>query len=289
MADVSLNLKIKTTEHFIVVEREYVKIIVDVTAKGKDIKGAIVSFSIKSGGTGTFTVTSGTTDKSGLVETRFTADEVGYYTIEITASKSPFTDGTKEVLILSYAEPTEYSTNGYVYLSFIEQKKVDILKILSSVLDRSDDFYLTTGASDRITYLTEWNYQIRDFPLLVMSSGGASHQPSGINPLIDNQTRGDFVKVPFMLNVIAENKNILDRLTERCIWILGTSEFYTLYGKYGIYVIRDSIITAGVVTEPYGSRYLFANKISFTAKMEMVYTINANNIIEDITVEENAT
>ncbi|MDD5589366.1 MAG: hypothetical protein PHP92_04900 [Candidatus Nanoarchaeia archaeon] len=286
---VSLVIQTKTTEHFIIVGKEWCKINVNVTANGKALQGATVTFSILSGGTGTIQPVSTTTDAYGYAEARFKADAVSYYNIGIVAVKSPYTSVSDDVDILSYEQPTIYTQNGILYLSLIEQKKIDILKTLSKVLDNDLDISTGSGVSDKIAYMTEWNYAIRNFPLIVASNSGARHKQMGINPVIDNDTRGNFVEQTFELNVVAENKNILDRITEKCIFILSTYKYYELYEKYGIQIIPNGISVGALVTEEYGSKYLYANKISISTQLEMVYTIVPDDEIDDFNYDMNIT
>lgn len=278
---VSLVIQTKTTEHFIIVDKEWCKINVNVTANGKALQGATVTFSILSGGTGTVQPVSTTTDAYGYAEGRFKANAIGYYNIGIVAVKSPYTSVSDNVDILSYPAPTLYSQNGVLYLSLIEQKKIDILKTLSKVLDNDLDISTGAGVSEKITYMTEWNYAIRNFPLIVASNSGTRHKQMGINPIVDNDTRGNFVEQTFELNVIAENKNILDRITEKCVFILSTYKYYELYEKYGIQIIPNGISVGTLATEEYGSKYLYANKISVNTQIEMVYTIIPDDEIDD--------
>jgi len=277
---IKLELKVKTTNEFIIKEREYTKIIVDVVAKGKDVKNASVSFAIKNGLSGTLNPTSCTTNKYGNCETIFNADETGRYEIEITATKTGFTDGSFTIEIISLDDPVEYSSKNVLYLNIIEQRKKDLLKELRNYLDNDKEFYKSTGATDRITYLTEWNFAVKDFPLIVASNEGPEFKLAGINNIIDNQTFGGFVNINLGLNIVAENKNILDRLTEKCIFILGTLKRLELYGKYGLWI--ESISTGGLATEEYGARMLFANKITLNTRLELVHNIIVKDSIESI-------
>ena len=96
-----LQIHIKTTERFLIVGDEWIRIEVDVSAVGNDVKNATVTFAISDGGTGTFESTSETTNKYGVCETRFKAGEVGYYTLSITATKSPYTSNSLTFQVLS--------------------------------------------------------------------------------------------------------------------------------------------------------------------------------------------
>jgi len=281
----ALEIKIKTTERFIIVDSEWIKIDVDVSAAGRDVKNATVSFAIEDGGIGTFENDSATTNKYGVCSTRFKASEVGYYTLKVTATKSPYTTSSFTFQIMSYQSKVDYTDDGVFYYSFLEQKKIDILNTLSKVLDNDNDFYLSTGASDPITYRVEWNFQLKDFPLIVCTSGSPSLDEVSFNHIIDNTTRGGRVNVDFGLNLVAENKTLLDRMVEKVIFILSVYKKYELYAKYGIQVLNNGISTGSVATEEYAAKFLYGQKITIASRIEMAYNFEGNaGTIDDITI-----
>lgn len=286
----ALTITLKTTNQLIYIDssgKEWAKIDVIISAQKVAIQGATVSFSIVSGGTGTFDPASGSTDTYGFLTTRFRLDTAGRYVISVSASKSGYTSGSEAIDVIAVAKPTEYSSNGSLYLNLIEKRKQNILDVLRSYLDNDSCFGITTGASGKISYLTEWNYQIKDFPLIVISSNSPTFVKIGLNHFIDDSTNGGWVDVVFELNLLCEEKNILDRLTEKCVFVLSTIKFYELYGKYGMHI--NEIRTGDTVTEPYGAKYIFANRISLSTRLEFAYNIIANDIIEQITTTGNYT
>ncbi len=281
-----LQITLKTTEQVIYAgEKEWNKIEVIISSQGKAVSGATVSFVIVSGGTGTFNPASGTTDSYGFLTTRFNADDAGRFNFIITASKTGYTNGTATLEILALDKPVSYSGNDSLYLNIIEKRKKTLLYELQEYLDKDPMFYPVTGGSDKINFLTEWNYQTKDFPLIVASSESPRFEKMGFNHIIDDTTCGGYVNVTFGLNIICEEKNILDRITEKCFFLLGALKNLYLYGKYGIQIL--DITTGSTVTEPYGAKYLYANKISVNTKLEFAYNIVYDDIIEEMTVVTN--
>lgn len=276
----TLSVLVKTSTEFIVSETEWLRFDITVTAKRRAIKTATVVGTITNSLTGEFDEASVTTDKYGHSKLRFKATETGWFTIKLAATKSGYTDGSFTISILSLEKPTEYTTKNKLYLNLIEERKKNLLYELQRYLDNDPQFDRSTGASDRITYLTEWNFQNKNFPLIVASNEGPDFQFMGLNNVIDISTRGGIANVVFGLNIVAENKNILDRLTEKCIFVLSFKHL-EFYGKYGIY-INLPLSTSGLSTEPYGARMLYANKINIPTRIEIAYNIGAIDKIESI-------
>jgi hypothetical protein len=277
----TLSVSIKTTDEFIIKDAEWLKLMVRVTTKRRNINNATVVFTVTNGKTGEFSESSVTTDKYGVAETRFQANDTGSFDIQATASKSGYTSGSFTISVLGLDTPTEFYTKDKLYLNLLEERKKNILRVLSDYLDNDRDFYRQTGASDRISYLTEWNFKHKDFPLIVASNEGPVVTFPGFNNIIDEATWGGFADVVFGLNIIAENKTVLDRLVEKCNFILSNYKYMELYGKYGI-TINLPITTGGLVTEPYGSEVLYANKLSVNTRLEFAYNIDASDTIESI-------
>jgi hypothetical protein len=280
-----LDITIKTTERFIVIGDEWAKLSVTVTALGIAVKSATVAFSISDGGTGSWEVASAITNKDGLCETRFKADEVGYYTLQVTATKSPYTASSLTLQIMGYESQSAYVTENVFYYSFLEQKKIDILKILQKVLDNDKAFYISTGGSDPIQYLTEWNFALKNFPAIIAGCDSPTISSIGINPIIDNDTRGHRVSVGFNLNLVAESVNLLDRMVEKVMFLLSTYKYYEFYARCGVAIEPNSISCGSMATEEYAAKYLFGRKISFKATVEMAYNFSADDVIEDVTAE----
>jgi len=277
----SLSIQVKTTNEFIISETEWLKFMVTVTAKRRAVRNVTIAGSITNGLTGEFDEVSVLTDEYGFAELRFKASETGWFEIRITATKTGYTDDTFDISICSLDEPTEFYTPNKLYLNFLEERKKNFLFELREYLDNDQEFYGSTGAVGPITYLSEWNFQNKDFPLIVATSESPSFNFLGLSRIIDNSTFGGVVDVSFGLNAVCENKNILDRLTEKIIFILNLKHM-VMYGKYGINMDLNNLATGALATSEYGAKLLYANKISIPCRIEMAYNISASDVIESI-------
>jgi hypothetical protein len=279
-----LKVIVKTTNSFVISRSEWSEIAVDVSAKGREIKSATVTFAITNGKNGEINKTSCKTDKHGNCKTQFKANETGHFDITVTASKAKYNNGSFTIEILSLDAGTQFTDNGVLYLNLLEKRKRELLKVVSSYLDNDPEFYQATGASDRITYMTEWNFQNENFPLIVASASTPKFRFAGINNRLDDATLGGWANVTFALNLVAENNIILDRMIQKCLWFIGSLKYLQIYGQLGIH-INLPLTASDVVTEPWGARLIYASKISINARIEVAHDVTAKDNIETITVD----
>lgn len=277
----SLSIQVKTTNEFIISETEWLKFMVTVTAKRRAVRNVTITGVVTNGLSGEFESVSVNTDDYGHAELRFKALETGWFDVELTATKTGYNSDSFTISICSLTDPTEYHTPNKLYLNFLEDRKKNLLYELREYLENDSEFYDTTGAVGKISYLTEWNFSHKDFPLIVTTSENPGFSFFGLNRIIDNATFGGMVDVIFGLNLICENKNILDRLTEKTIFILSLNHMQ-IYGKYGINMNLNGLTTGSLATSEYGARLLYANKVSIPCKVEMAYNVGVSDVIESI-------
>ncbi len=276
---------IKTTKNYLYKETDWTRIDVGAFVNGIAIANADVTCSISNNKSAEFKPVSGKTDENGYFTTLFRGLEKGYYDVLIQISHSAFLSRSLSVVFLVVDKPVKYSEPHTLYLGFIERKKLDLITILSNYLDNDSDFYIPSGSSDRITYLTDWNFDVKDFPLIISGEGSLSYKRAGITNAMDSITDGGFIDISFEINVVTENKTILDRLIEKCVFILGVNNFMDLYAYSGINV--QGIDVGNVATQEYAAKMLYAKKINLKSIVELAQNRKYFDIIEQIETESN--
>jgi len=249
---------------------EKLEMIADITAKGIDINNSSVTVTCAEGGT--FNPSSGVSDVNGVFRTIFTptSSVTGTYNIVFVASKASLTTGTKTVEVVVQDPPTDYIDRGTELLTGVKRLRQDILNALKFELDNDQDLYPSTGATDRPIYLNGFSYTTRDFPQIIVSG-------SSINPRMvsigdhyigdyysddgNYQDRGGWHDLTLNLTAIAEDKGTQESLVDKCTSAIWAKQRWNLLKKN---IVVLGVSGGGEITEPYGSRLLYAASINLS-------------------------